>query len=239
MVKRVRLAVLLGACLTSVGAWGSEPSPYFELWPELNAFVRISENFRALVQLNPVFIPGQRYSEMIVGGYVDFFMVPLLYQALTKDDSKERLLSLRLGAVYTQSIDSGSLDRTQHFTLPFEAQARYRLPFKMLFSLRNRFELRWRFLEDPVFVFHYRLRGQIEQEIKLGRSALTPYVNTELVCSTPGWMVSQVRFQGGVVFDTNLFARGQSVDLSYMYLMDPRAEMPDSHVLGLALNFYF
>jgi hypothetical protein len=234
-----RLALLLGACLACGSAWGQEPPRYFELWPELNGYLRFNQNFRALVQVSPVFIPGHGYSEMTVSAFIDFFMLPLLYNAVTKDDSKERLLSLRLGAVYIQSVDSGDLDPVQHFMLPFEAQARYRLPFKMLLSLRNRVELRWRFLDDPVLVFRYRLRGQIEQEVKIGESALTPYINSELFCSTPGWTVPQVRFQGGVVFDTNLFARGQAVELYYLYILDPREGKPDSHVLGLALHFYF
>jgi hypothetical protein len=240
-VKRALSAVAIAVCLAASSARADTPAPdpYLELWPELDVYYRIDPAFRTLVQVGPVFIPKDGYSEFNVGTYIDAFTFPLLRQAFTNDDSKERLLSLRVGATYTQTLEPGDLSTSQVITLPWEVQGRYRLPLMVLVSLRNRWEERWRLLDDPVFMFRYRLRPQIEQEFRIGGAALTPYVNSELFWSTPGFELTHLRVQGGATLDLKLFARGQAIELYYLRIFDLRAGKPDSNVVGLALHFYF
>ena len=216
---------------------GSEPLAVVEYWPDATVYFRIDDRLRMLVQSGPTFIPADGYSDLTAGAYLDVFLFGPLRKAFANDESKERLLSLRFGASYTRSLSAGTRDPTDLLIFLADVQARFHLSDWLLLSFRNRAEAKGDLVGAAKFVFRDRVRAQFEREFNLRSLALTPYVSAEVFWS--GGDFSQVRFQGGLVVDVKWFARGQAVELYYLYLLALPEGSADSHVLGLSLHFYF
>ena len=146
-----------------------------QFWPEIDTFVRLGDKMR-------IYVPVSRTKEGIgdsdqdgtVGIYLDYYALPIskLDFLAPPDDSRTNRLLLRAGYGYTAGGDG------QPATNTLEAEWTWRLPlpWELLLSDRNRFDLNFTGSDfDP----RYRNRVRLERNVDLGKPTLTPYVYVE------------------------------------------------------------
>jgi hypothetical protein len=150
-----------------------------QFWPELDTFIRLNENMR-------IYVPISKTREGIdnsdqdgtAGVYLDYYLSPIAKLGLVgpANDARTRRLLIRVGYGYTAA---GSGEPATN-TLTAECTGRLFLPWEILASDRNRFDLNFAGGEfDP----RYRNRVRLERDISLDKSSLIPYVYGEFFYS--------------------------------------------------------
>jgi hypothetical protein len=162
---------LAAVLLFASPAAGQEITTQF--WPEIDTFVRLGENARIYVPLsNTREGTADPERDGTVGVYFDYYVLPIAKVGLHADDSRRRKVLLRAGYGYTAAGDGQPATNT----LLAEATGRAILPWELLASLRNRFDLNF---TGGHFDPRYRIRLRLERDIVLGKATLTPYAYGE------------------------------------------------------------
>lgn len=166
------LAVVAGFALAAAGA-AQDVSTQF--WPEVDTFVRLNRNMR-------IYVPASRTKEGAddsdqdgtVGAYLDYFVAPMTDLHLLGPSNETRMHRLLLRMGYGYTAGSGG-DPATH-TLTAEATWRMTIPWEILLSDRNRFDLNWTGGDfDP----RYRNRIRVDRNVDFGTWALNPYAYGE------------------------------------------------------------
>jgi hypothetical protein len=146
-----------------------------QFWPEVDTFIRLSDKMRIYVPLSRTKEgDGNSDQDGTTGIYFDYYTSPIakLAFAAPADSSRTRRLLLRAGYGYTAAGDGQPATNT----LEAEVTGRLFLPWEVLASERNRFDLNFSGGEfDP----RYRNRLRFERNVVLGKPTLTPYVYGE------------------------------------------------------------
>jgi len=238
-----RLAVTAAATLLAVEARGDASSYFgpeqpFQIRPEVDAYYHIGEDFRLLAQVQSTFIPDDSYSAMNVGAYADWMIASLVRTLLSPDLSKSRALNLRLGLQYLTTLHPGTLNSSQIVAVQADITPRYFLPWDILISSRNRLQARWTLGTADPFSFRYRWRVQLEREFDVGRVPLTPFVNAEVVWTSPPAMWTQYRMETGLQYGFHWFGRGQIIEANFTVLTKLQPSHSWSPVLGIVWYVY-
>ena len=150
--------------LLLLGAIGAAPAAAQDVttqfWPEIDTFVRLNENMRIYVPLaNTKEGPDDSDMDGTVGVYFDYFASPIPGGLLSRANAAlQRRLLIRVGYGYTAA---GSGEPPTN-TVDVEFTGRLVLPWKILASDRNRFDLNFTGGEfDP----RYRNRLRLERDI--------------------------------------------------------------------------
>ena len=152
-------------------AAGQEVTTQF--WPEIDTFVRLGADTRIYVPLsNTREGPANPERDGTVGIYFDYYVLPIAKVGRHADDSRRRRVLLRAGYGYTAA--GGGQPATN--ALSAEATGRAILPWELLASLRNRFDLNF---TGGQFDPRYRIRLRLERDVVLGKPTLTPYAYGE------------------------------------------------------------
>lgn len=149
-----------------------------EIWPEVDAYVRLTSATRLYFSFRPVISADDgSLSESQLGANVDVAFAPMRRIDLIKtpDRDKYHHLRARLGYWEARSHDVDGTVVSERRILA-ELTPRVSFPFEMLFSLRNRFELRWLDGDDA---WRYRLRPRLERDTPIGSVILAPYAAVE------------------------------------------------------------
>ena len=193
-----------------------------QFWPEIDTFVKLSDDSRLYVPLSKT-REGVEDSDLdgTVGVYFDYYAVPIgkaWFLGLADSARSQRLL-LRGGYGYTAGGDGSPPTNT----ITGEFTGRQPLPWEILASLRNRFDLN--FTGDD-FDPRYRVRLKLERNVSIGKPSLTPYVYGEFFysfdqgdwikerftagCELHLWkrVVPEVYFQRDFTGDANQDTRG-------------------------------
>ena len=147
-----------------------------QFWPEIDTFIRLNESMRIYVPISKT-REGANDSgqDGTVGIYLDYYASPIANRFLPGPANAPRMhrLLLRLGYSYTAAGDGEPGTNT----LNADATWRMTIPWELLLSDRNRFNLNFTGGEfDPI----YRNRIQLERHVDLGeKTALNPYVYGE------------------------------------------------------------
>lgn len=173
--RRRALGILGALSLLTVAAPASAQDVSTQFWPEVDTFVRLNESMR-------IYVPLSRTQEGIddsdqdgtTGVYIDYYTSPIVTPYLVGPSNAARAhrLMLRAGYGYTAGDDGQPATNT----LDVEGTARLDLPWELLLSDRNRFDLNF---SGGVFDPRYRNRIRLERGVALGKSSLTPYVYGE------------------------------------------------------------
>ena len=164
-----------------------------QFWPGVDTFLRLNENMRIYVPVSKT-REGTDDSDQdgTTGLYFDYYASPLarLHRAVPANAPRRHRLLLRAGYGYT----TGAGGQPATNTLTVEATGRLSLPWEILASDRNRFDLDFTGGEfDP----RYRNRFRLEREVPLGKTTLTPYVYGEFFYSFNDGDWSKTRVAGG------------------------------------------
>ena len=150
-----------------------------QFWPEIDTFVRLNENMRIYVPLSRTKEgAGDSDQDGTTGVYFDYYTSPIAKLAFAEpaDSSRTRRLLLRAGYGYTAAGDG----QPTTSTLTAEVTGRLFLPWDLLASDRNRFDLNF---TGGEFIPRYRNRLRLERNVDLGKPTLTPYVYGEFFYS--------------------------------------------------------
>ena len=121
----------------------------------------------------------------------------------------------------------------------FEATPRYFLPWSILLSNRNRFQVNWNLGGADSVTWIYRGRLQAQREFDVGGVGLTPFVNVEFVWQSPPAMWNQFRMEAGLQVSVHWFGRGQTFELNYSTVTNLQPSRSWRPVLGVIWYQYF
>ena len=171
----IRLCALTGVlALAVVPAAAQDVTTQF--WPEIDTFIRLDENFRIYVPISKT-REGTNNSgqDGTAGVYLDYYASPIANRFLAGPANAPRMhrLLLRLGYSYTAAGDGEPGTNT----LSADATWRMTIPWELLLSDRNRFNLNFTGGDfDP----RYRNRIQLERHVDLAeKTSLNPYAYGE------------------------------------------------------------
>lgn len=218
----------LGAVLALAAPCGAQDVTT-QFWPEIDTYVTLSEKSRLYVPLAKT-REGTDDSDQdgTTGIYFDYYALPIAKQWFRgpSDAARSRRLLLRAGYGYTTAGDGSPATNT----ITGEATARQPLPWDILGSLRNRFDLN--FTGDD-FDPRYRARLKLERNVPIGAPSLTPYVYGEFFYSFDDgdWF----RMRGTAGLELHIWER--FVPEVY-FQRDYNIDSSDVNGVGLVLSIY-
>lgn len=161
-VWRLVCCVALAAAFSSSAYAQQDSDTVKQLWPEVDFFVPLNEKFRLFFGATTTKAEETRDNlEGQVGAHIDYQLT--------------RKISLRTG--YHYGFSMGGTDPFKEHRIIFEQTVRQPLPLQVLFSDRNREDLRW---VNGQFSARYRNRVTLEREFKVLNRTVTPYGSAEV-----------------------------------------------------------
>jgi len=160
-----------------LGAAGPAAAQTTPVWPEVDTYVRLNDRARLLFVATTV-QEERETTEGEFGANVDLHFKPirrdprLLFRL---DDSKNRVLAVRIGYRYLPSYTGGAAEDRG----VLEATARF--PLTAVFGdllLSDRSRMDFRFI-DGAYSWRYRNRLSMEKELSLGPVRVNPYARFE------------------------------------------------------------
>jgi len=189
------LVVLAALIPASVDAQSS--STRQEFWPGVDLYVNLNSQSRFFLKYSAVREHQlDDYADGKVGGYFDFYVLPLVRRRLREmpDAARDKFLMFRVGYLYSNIPPGTSKPSTQHIPT-LETDPRTPLPWGLLLTDRNRLEFR---IVNGAYEPRYRNRVRFERAFQTGRFALTPYVDAEALYSWKYHAFNQIRYSTGL-----------------------------------------
>jgi len=207
-----------------------------ELWPELNVFVKLSENSRLYLLASGTRVEEQGNSDGQLGVHLDFFTTPILKNRMERtarriDVAKNKFLQIRIGYLFSRSSKSSSNPFVEH-TPMFETSPRYYLPKQILLTERAKVDLRF---VDGVFTPRFRDRLRVERTLRVSRTAITPYAHVEAFYDWRYDTWHRFRYAGGVEWE---LSRRLVLEGYYLRQRDNRSSTKYLNAVGLVLQLY-
>jgi Protein of unknown function (DUF2490) len=177
--RRIAAAPLAFIAMFALAPSAAAQDVTTQFWPEIDTFVRLNDDMRIYVPLAKT-REGTNDSDQdgTAGIFLDYFALPISKLRLVGPSNvprRHRLL-FRAGYYYTTGGDG----EPGTSTIAAEATWRRALPWELLISDRNRFDLNFTGGDfDP----RYRNRLRLERNVDLCGKTLTPYVYGEFFYS--------------------------------------------------------
>ena len=220
----------LAAALSS-GAHGQQDSDTVkQIWPEVDVYVSLNEKFRLFFLATTTKAQETRDNvEGQVGAHIDYHV--------------NKKVSLRTG--YRNGFSLGGSDPFKEHRIIFEQTLRQPLPLEVLFSDRNREDLRW---VNGEFSARYRNRVTLEREFKVLNRPVTPYGSAEVYYDSRfrTWnrnrlvVGAQISLKRGAPLISLIHPKKQLVlDLYLARQNDSRSQPSRVKALGVAFSIYF
>ncbi|MGH9629788.1 MAG: DUF2490 domain-containing protein [Bryobacteraceae bacterium] len=204
-----------------------------EFWPEIDVFWKLNNKSR-IFMLYGVTKKDNRatYADGSLGVHIDYFGLRALRpHLLHPDKSRNQLAMFRAGYLITRIPSPDGKTSTEHMPT-FEAHARAPLPWGLLATDRNRWDLRF---VDGVFTPRYRNRLKIERTVKKGWLELTPYAHAEAFYDWRWDKFHRFRYAAGAEWTiTSMFV----FEAYYLGQRDTTGSPPHVNAIGAALQFY-
>jgi len=231
-LRRVPLVALLAMAGSSSGQTQSSKS---EFWPELDVFLNLNQDSRLYFMYS-----GVRQSDLTdyadgeVGGFYDFFLLPMPGEKPGQHPNSPRykFLMLRGGFEYSTTPAGNSKPSTQYIPVIL-IDARFRLPWHFLLAERNRGDLR---VVNGVFSPIYRNRLRLERPFRAGRFQLAPFAQAEVFYSAQADEFNQFRYSIGLDW---VMVRHAILEPYYTREHNVKISTPNVNALGIKLELYF
>lgn len=226
----------LALCLLSVGQWiipAAAQNTGAELRPELGIYIQQGPLVR--VELVDSFSDNQSTQDWQgdFGFYVETALKPVFRQELRQraDVYRDKYLVFRAGYRYLTSLTNGNFAPENRGIL--ELTSRYKLPWQLVISDRNRGE--FRFIQGRPFSTRYRNRLRLERDVQFGWFNCTPYVYDEVFYDTRYDRWTPNRYAAGAQFPV-----GAHVILEPYYQRQNGSHSTPAHIntFGFKLNLY-
>lgn len=237
MRSRVALGAAVAAVLLLSRPCLADETQY-ELWPEANAYFKLSSQVRAYALAAGLYAPqswtGDRAAslgELEIGAHLDVSLKPVFRRTLRRANwERERYLWARVG--YTRlSARAGAPESHENRGI-LELTGRFALPGEVWAVNRLRADLRDK---DGEFSTRYRFRLQLERETSVFGAVTVPYINVEPFYDSRHDAVIRWRYETGVEIVMSPHWR---VEPHYLYQRDSRSEPKHTNAFGLVLKYY-
>ncbi len=205
-----------------------------ELWPGADVYVNLTDKSRFYFKYSATRESELNdYAEGQVGGYFDFYTLPLARRRLREmpDAARDKFLMFRVGYLYSQTPAAVSKPSTQHIPT-VEADPRAPLPWDILLTDRNLLELR---IVNGDFEPQYRNRLRLERNFRTGRFVLTPYTDTEGFYNWKYHAFDEVRYTAGLEWRVVRFL---VLEEYYTRQRDTKSSPQYVNALGLTVQLY-
>jgi len=210
----------------------------YELWPEANAFFKLSGQLRLYLLVAPVYAPqswtGDKttsFGELEIGPHLDISLKPIFRGKFRNSDwERERYFWARVG--YTRLSDFAGAPPSHENRLILELTARFALPGEVWAVNRTRIDLRDK---DGTSSTRLRDRLQLEREMSLFGAVTVPYVNVEPFYDSRYDAVVRWRYETGIEIVMNAHWR---VEPHYLRQEDSQSEPRHTNAFGLILKYY-
>jgi hypothetical protein len=234
---RVLLRTLLaaGAILVGPARVARAQNTVGEVWPELDAYVRLSSAVRLFFMAAPVISrDAKSLSEQQLGANVEMGVAPLApaRRARAQDADKLSYLRFRLGYYRIGTHDSSGSSLSER-RLIAEVTPRAFLPLDVLVALRGRMDFRW--LEEG-YSWRPRVRLWIEREGPVGPVVLIPYVSAETFYDSRYDAWSRTYYQTGIAVPVS---RRVVPEVYYGRQLDREPSDKTVNALGVVVTLYF
>lgn len=232
LVETALLLPLLIVFPTAASAVAQETEN--QAWPEVDAFVKLSGKTRLFFRYSATRQEDlSSYSDGQVGGYLDFYALPLFRGKLHRhvDEARNKSLMIRAGYLLDRTpADSSGASVTQMPTI--EAHGRVELPEKILLSDRNRLDFR---IVNGDYRPRYRNRIKAERTFKAGRFELSPYAHFEVFYDWHLNTFNRFRLTGGGEWT---LTRHISLEIYYTRQRDTAPSEKFVNAIGAVVQFY-
>jgi len=204
-----------------------------QFWPEVDTYVTLTDRARLFFNDSLSSDQDTREVQGEFGVNFDYFVRPFLRPELRGDDpAKSKLLTLRVGYRYLPTLLG---DGPYENRMVVEGTSRFKLPYAILLTDRNRFDLRW--VENKPYSWRYRNRLAFERNFSIRHYEFAPYVRGEIYYDSRYDKIAKNAFTVGSVFPINKRVETE------LYYEDQRdsSTTPNYHTrgIGLCLSLYF
>ena len=205
-----------------------------QLWPEVDVFVKTSQDTRLFFMGAGTRIREGGYSDGQLGVHFDMYFGAIFKHLaeLRPDAARSRLVSVRLGYLFGKT-PAGSSDAFVEHTPIIEITPRFYLPKQVLLTDRNRYDFRF---VDGVYTPRYRNRLKIERTFQTGKHAITPYAHVEAFYDRRFDSFHRFRYTVGGEFE---ISKRFVLEGYYLRQQDSQAEPRGLNVAGISLQIYF
>jgi hypothetical protein len=230
-----RVRLILAAIVSSLAllpgvASASDP---WEVWPEVWAFVKLSQPTRFL--LDVAYARGKESPAAVVDMalYFDVAIKPIARKVLRQEDwVRNRYLWARIGYDHVSKNEDGQPTPSEERGI-LALYGRRDVPWGVWLEGRVRSDLRW---IDGDYSTRYRFRAEANREFSVLAHPTTPYLNAEWFYDTryEGW--SRGLYQAGVEVTMNFRFRLE------LYLARQEDQLPREsglYAAGAVAKFYF
>jgi hypothetical protein len=195
----IAISSLILCCLgNSFTGYSQISSNAQEVWPSVDAYLMLNQKWRLYGTTAATKKGGSSYADGALGFFADYFTTPpgfvQKWKPLRSDSLPGKFLWLRFGYQYSATPPS-SEDPFKESVLVTEANSRFYLPYKMLLTVKNRFD--WRFKNEE-FNLRYRPRVTVERDMRTEFMTFTAYGNMEYFGNFGNGQVDRFRTQLGV-----------------------------------------
>ena len=212
---------------------GQDADTTNEVWPEINAFIKVSDRSRIFA----VYTATRQknlgtYADGQTGIYFDLWALPPLRRRLTghADASRSKLLLLRTGYLFSRPKNNSGA-ATEHM-LTSEATGRVHMRASLLLSDRSRIDLRWL---NGEFRWRYRNRLKLERTFR-ERFEFTPHGHAKVFYSLDQSNWTRLRYAAG----TEWAVTRRIVLEGYLPRQNDWGSVPQFvNAIGIVMQFYF
>jgi len=204
-----------------------------QLWPELEVFVKTSQDTRLFFMVRHSNSAGWIFGRPVGRPFRYVFRRHLQTSRRVKAGrSSQSIGEHSVGLLYGKT-PAGSSDPFVEHTPIIEITPRFYLPRQLLLTDRNRYDFRF---VNGVYTPRYRNRLKIERTFQTGKRAITPYANVEAFYDRRYDSFHRSRYTIGGEFEIN---KRYVLEGHYLRQQDSQTEPRGLNVAGIALQIYF
>jgi hypothetical protein len=203
-----------------------------EAWPSVDAYYRINPKWRLYGTFGGTKLEESSYTDGALGVFVDYFTFPFgILRSGHSDSLPGKFIWLRGGYQYSATPPSVE-DPFKESMIVTEANARFYLPYKMLLTVKNRFD--WR-VNNGDFKARYRPRLMVEKDLRTEYLFFTSYGFVEYFANFGSGNVNRFRTQLGVEFRVTKII---NYEVFWNHQFANKPEIQEVDAFGMCLKIY-
>ncbi len=231
------LSSLMIMCLFNVQqGYGQLSANAQEVWPSVDAYLMLNSKWRLYGTAAGTKKGASSYADGAIGFFADYFTTPIgfvqKWTPLRSDSLPGKFLWLRFGYQYSATPPS-SEDPFKESVFVTEANSRLYLPYRMLLTIKNRFD--WRFKNEE-FNLRYRPRLTVERDMRTEFLTFTAYGNVEYFGNFGNGQVDKLRTQLGVELRVT---KHINYEIFWNHQFPHVPEVPEVDAFGMTLKLYY
>lgn len=204
-----------------------------EVWPSIDAYYKLNDHLRLYSTMAGTKKDSSNYTDGSLGLFLDVFTFPVLSKRREThlEELPGKYFRLRAGYQYSQSPPS-SEDPFRENLFVLQADGRAVLPYSILFTLRNRFDFRFK---EEAFSARYRPRLQFERDFHTEYLFFTITSFVEYYANFGSSELDRFRFQ--LAFEVKV-TKHLSYETYWNHQFGNQPSVQEVDAFGMVLKFY-